>query len=1166
MSGTPLNWKEFVAKPGETNNFSEPVGLASLTNGKLVQAATEETDGAKKITGQVLNPAGEPDGSPVELSDPAHGDAANAAILPFDGGLLSVYQTQTETQNGIGYQLFDGDLAPLNSGFIVQHPFAGPVPRDPALVLVDDRVGVVFVTDNPDSSNGLHLALFNPQIGFFGDPLLLGTSAPGSIILPPGIIHLSDPDAGTSHVVIPFAEANPGVGNFLNHVVVNADEPSEVGFATTDFSSDNTFGAPDAEVPRFGVPGQSDVWAELRAETTPDGFTRLRLVEMVLGGPGEPPVEGAVQTVDTGEFRDAALHIDRDGILIMWIDDEIGELRGRRYDDAFNPTGPAFSMGEITSSRAPAVENTVDGRVTVSWVDADGNTRVSVFSYEPDLVADVPYGNEAWAVGGTETTTIEGHANVAGGPGDNTIIAPDTGVAKLFGGDGNDTLVPGMGFILGFGGDGNDTLDWSHGNGPGTFDGGEGENRAIFTLNPNPNASFSMQESGGGIFAAPSGGNNLTLLNTQIVEVNAPGPGATFQATSPMEGSGLQRAIFKGSSGNNFFNAEGADIAIQAFGGTGNDTFIGGDFNNDFHGGPGDDTFNAGGGVNSFHGGDGDDTLIWNNGDGSDNSFDGGGGFDGLQVNNGLDTQGGTYFVGQNPLGEGEVVIAAGGFPDLGFTLDNIEHIRLTTGVGDDIVAIAPLNDPLGVDRIEVFASGGNNVINGAGANVPLDLRAGGGGNNTILGGMAGNMIGVTGSGNAIVNAGFGNNEVSLGSGGGQVFWQLDQTQGNLIADGGAGDSMIGITVAPGVEVDLAFSQTGGGAAELDVTLSGESLDDLQLVATLAQFQTIIALLGGGDDRVLFDAVAIFHASLIVGGGDGDDHVEVSGSGLQLVAFGGQGNDVLIGGHGNDVLVGDEFPPGPPGTSGGMTPPSSEMPGDNFLTAQGGANIFIGGAGKDTIVSNAAPAGTGNFMAGGAGDDHYRVAKAEDFVYEHGFANQVAEFALFGGGGVNTIVSAAAFFLDHFSVAAKAEIEAGAATAGGFSTYVGGALGTDIAGNAQNNVLAAVGGDNSFRPGGGLDLLLLDAIGTLGGTRGSNTVVIDPQAAGEVSYATLLGFDVALDRIDISAFGTTREDFFARGFDDGAGNAFFALGDTATDIVYVLGHTLEDLSTIDLIV
>jgi len=75
---------------------------------------------------------------------------------------------------------------------------------------------------------------------------------------------------------------------------------------------------------------------------------------------------------------------------------------------------------------------------------------------------------------------------------------------------------------------------------------------------------------------------------------------------------------------------------------------------------------------------------------------------------------------------------------------------------------------------------------------------------------------------------------------------------------------------------------------------------------------------------------------LVINGLGGDDVIEASGlSGMQLVANGGDGNDVLIGGHGGNTL------------SGGN--------GDDVLIGGTRVDVLDGGPGNNTVISSSAP-------------------------------------------------------------------------------------------------------------------------------------------------------------------------------------------------------------------
>jgi hypothetical protein len=105
---------------------------------------------------------------------------------------------------------------------------------------------------------------------------------------------------------------------------------------------------------------------------------------------------------------------------------------------------------------------------------------------------------------------------------------------------------------------------------------------------------------------------------------------------------------------------------------------------------------------------------------------------------------------------------------------------------------------------------------------------------------------------------------------------------------------------------------------------------------------------------------------IVINGLEGDDVIEASGlSGIQLVANGGNGDDILIGSAGHDVLNGEA--------------------GDDVLIGTPGQDVLNGGTGNNTIIPLATVppvnvALLGQFMASSfvtAGDGHGGVQMAE---------------------------------------------------------------------------------------------------------------------------------------------------------------------------------------------
>ncbi len=152
----------------------------------------------------------------------------------------------------------------------------------------------------------------------------------------------------------------------------------------------------------------------------------------------------------------------------------------------------------------------------------------------------------------------------------------------------------------------------------------------------------------------------------------------------------------------------------------------------------------------------------------------------------------------------------------------------------------------------------------------------------------------------------------------------------NFNALGGADNITVNDLTGTGtqqVNLDLGAND---GAADT-VTINGTAGNDVIFVT---ENNGVITVSG------LSETVNITNAGvgdkLVINGLDGDDVIQATGlhGGIQLVANGGNGNDVLIGSPGNDELHGDA--------------------GDDILIAGGGQDILDGGTGDNVLIQGGA--------------------------------------------------------------------------------------------------------------------------------------------------------------------------------------------------------------------
>lgn len=225
--------------------------------------------------------------------------------------------------------------------------------------------------------------------------------------------------------------------------------------------------------------------------------------------------------------------------------------------------------------------------------------------------------------------------------------------------------------------------------------------------------------------------------------------------------------------------------------------------------------------------------------------------------------------------------------------------------------------------------------------------------------------------------------ERTIGDGGfGQTYVASDQ----LVFTTGSGNDQVGV------------SQRDDGT--LDVTVNGESYE-----VRLASGQEFTIRTGAGDDVI--EVASNVTVNIVADTGDGDDKVDIAGSGDNRIdagdgddsvnlsgsgrndVFGGSGNDTIRGGSGVDVIYGGD--------------------GNDDIDGGAGRNYLEGGAGNDTIRSR----GTGDMVSGGLGDDTLHAAPGASSIYA-GAGNDTIE-----GAGNQTTVYAEATDLINAATGAR---------------------------------------------------------------------------------------------------------------------------------------------------
>ena len=384
-----------------------------------------------------------------------------------------------------------------------------------------------------------------------------------------------------------------------------------------------------------------------------------------------------------------------------------------------------------------------------------------------------------------------------------------------------------------------------------------------------------------------------------------------------------------------------------------------------------------------------------------------------------------------------------------------------------------------------------------------------------------------------------------------------DQFTGNLIYTDGV---LTGGTIT-------GWTRVSAGGSEFTVT--GLALPVI----------TLLGALDATDDQAFLEAV--FNAADtmtgtalndVLGGFDGDDSMAGGAGNDSLFGLdhfdtldGGAGNDQLLGGDGNDSLIGGTGDDILSGEAGLNTLAGGAGDDFYFIEAVGTVVQEMGGQGTDTVLSGVnheladnvenlaltgnAISGTGNALAnaisgngkdnkleGDAGNDTLDGDAGADSL-TGGVGNDVFivdeegdDVVEIAGEGKDTVQSSAAAYTLASEIENLTLLE-------GADDGAGNGLANVIAGNAGWNKLYGFGGNDTISGGDGLDLLDGGSgDDSMAGGYDSDTYIVN-SAGDKVSEAAVYGHDEVQSAIDYT-LGANLEDLVLTGFaTKGTGNA-----------------------------
>jgi Ca2+-binding RTX toxin-like protein len=488
-----------------------------------------------------------------------------------------------------------------------------------------------------------------------------------------------------------------------------------------------------------------------------------------------------------------------------------------------------------------------------------------------------------------------------GGAGNDTIIGSD-GSDTLLGGDGNDIVTGGRGNDLALLGGGNDTFIWNPGDGSDTVEGQDGTDTLVFN-GANVAESIDISANGSRTRLFRNVGNvTMDLNSVEHIQLNTLGGADTISVEDLSGTSVTQVAIDLGATPG----SPGGDGAADTV---------------------------------TVNGTAGDDHISVSSSGGS-------------VVVKGLSAQ---------------VTIA---------NADAGDSLSITGGAGNDLIDASTLRARQ-VSNLTINGGDGDDRIIGSAGN---DTVIGGRGNDQLFGGAGDDtFIWNPGDGSDVVDGGAGfdtlqfnganvaeNMTISANGSHAQLFRDVGNVtmdvngieQINVAANGGADNITVNDLAGTGVrDVALDLGSAGDPAATSHtVVVNATNGND---VINIIDNNGVVTITGLAEDLTISD----FNANdrIVINGLGGDDVINATGLGsaIQLVANGGDGNDVLLGGNGVETLNGEA--------------------GDDILIGGGVQNVLNGGPGANVVIPGGAAAPTGSaallgqFMASTfvtAGDGH----------------------------------------------------------------------------------------------------------------------------------------------------------------------------------------------------
>jgi len=384
MTTTPKVWRATQqANFTDAGDQSDPQ-IVDIGSGRYVVVWTEAAGGpiatspGSDLVGQIFDARGNRIGTEFRANLSFFADNEQNAALDTRpaGGFVMVYTDTDAAGTSIRAQSYD-----VNGSL---------VGGAPSTIQADTSTDTLSSPALAVRSNGRYLVTYGRSTEAGGP---LSTSTVGRIVSAAGAVGAEFTIADAAVVGATF---NPDVDVLSNgnYVVVYEHQPGFSAFAAAYQIRDSTgafvrggdFGGPLAfDVHVAALTGGSfvAVWTEADGDA-PAGGSGSGIVARVDNGAGAPATFLIVNSSIAGDqVRPDVAALNDGGFVATWIDNNLGLVRGQRFDAAGTKVGMEFTAGAMGSEANPVVASLGDGRFAVGFEQSSGDDDIWATLFDP---------------------------------------------------------------------------------------------------------------------------------------------------------------------------------------------------------------------------------------------------------------------------------------------------------------------------------------------------------------------------------------------------------------------------------------------------------------------------------------------------------------------------------------------------------------------------------------------------------------------------------------------------------------------------------------------------------------------------------------------------------------------------------------------------------------